>query len=199
MTIAAAVVAFMTAGVSGFAPTPSVPPLSGNSDSLYHLGWSEMTTGSEMWSEGGNYLVSGEVVFADQTVLSGGAYQLLPGSGSQVPGPPIELLTGNLYLRTPAPSRAGIISTFAVHGATPESEIVFTCSNRRGLTELNQCTGVAVDLSEPQIMEVVRADVNGIARLSKIMPATESPRPIIFQALEASSCRVSNPVVCTFE
>ncbi|MBL1217663.1 MAG: hypothetical protein D8M59_09230 [Planctomycetes bacterium] len=192
---------FLAAGATALAGiTTGTPPTDGPADpeGVYQLGWSEFSPGSEMWSEGSGYLIAGEVVWSDSAVMTGGSYTLLPGSGTFAMSPPIEMLTGNLYLRSPTMSRVGALSTLLVHGATPGDEVVFTCDFRRGLTELNGCVGVAVELSNPQIVDTVITDEEGMARLSLVIPRDAADKPVIFQAVEANSCRVSNPVVCTF-
>ncbi len=105
---------------------------------------------------------------------------------------------GELTLDPPSPGTAGVNNTFEAHDATPGARVHFVYGLRTGSTNVPGCPGVTVDMASPAIAGSAIASNTGDATLVKFVPGGASGRRVLIQAVEQSSCTVSNRVDFTF-
>ncbi len=106
---------------------------------------------------------------------------------------------GRLTLDPPSPGRAGVNNTLSAHGATPGERVHFVYSLRSGSTNIPGCPGVVVDMVGPTILGSDPANGMGEAELVFFVPNAARNRRVLFQAVERSSCEVSNLVDHVFQ
>lgn len=101
---------------------------------------------------------------------------------------------GGLSLDPPTPGNAGVSNTLSAHGATPGGRVYFVYGLRSGSTNIPGCPGVVVDMAGPTILGSDPANGLGEAELTFFVPNAARNRRVLFQAVERSSCDVSNLV-----
>jgi subtilisin family serine protease len=115
-----------------------------------------------------------------------GALRFLSDSGDGL------LLTG------PSPGVTGMVNTVDVSGGTPGSTIFFGFGFQSGSTTIPGCPAATVGILNAQLGGGDVVDGTGQASLNSFVPPTASGRTVLLQALERSSCRVSNLVTYPF-
>lgn len=103
-----------------------------------------------------------------------------------------------LQVGAPVPGTAGANNTLSATAADPGARIYFVYSFSAGSANVPNCPGVQLELSQPIIAGSVVADGNGLAEMSRFVPAAASGRAIHLQAVQPSACRTSNHVVHQF-
>ena len=101
-------------------------------------------------------------------------------------------------LEPPSPGTAAAQNSITLTGATPHGSVGFGWSASVGVTPLPFCGIASADLGFPQLIGIVQADAAGVAMVSGFVPGSASGKTILFQALDLSSCVVSNLVSHTF-
>ncbi|MBI3989402.1 MAG: hypothetical protein HY347_07270 [candidate division NC10 bacterium] len=127
--------------------------------------------------------------FNNQTVEYRVNVQCVSG---ECPPPPGLALTG------PTPGLVGTFNTLDVSGATPGEMVFFVHGFQRGSTEVPGCFGVTVDILDPKLDGSTVADAGGHAILSGFVPNKANGQTVLLQAVEHSSCTVSNLVMPLF-
>ena len=89
------------------------------------------------------------------------------------------------------PGRAGRLNQIRVEGATPRAVVHVVGSTQPGTTSVPGCP-TSVSLATPVVLDTVRANRLGIADLFVHAPTAASGRTIYLQAVESSSCTVSD-------
>ena len=105
---------------------------------------------------------------------------------------------GVLTLADPVPGQAGVVNRFVVTEATPGARVYFTYGLQAGSTSVPGCLGLAVGIAGAVTVPPVIADPAGQAGLDYLVPAAASGRTVLIQAVEPSSCSISNLVSFTF-
>ncbi len=105
---------------------------------------------------------------------------------------------GSLSLDPPAPGRAGTNNRLSAHDATPGARVYFVYGFRSGSTNVPNCPGVTVGMRAPTVVGSDLADGSGDASLTRFVPGSAQGRRVFIQAVEPSSCTVSNLVDWTF-
>jgi len=90
-------------------------------------------------------------------------------------------------------------NTLSAHDATPGERVYFVYGLRAGSTNVPGCPGVVVDMGGPMIAGSAVANNSGDAQAVKFVPAAARGRHIYLQAVEQSSCQVSNLVPFEFD
>ncbi len=105
---------------------------------------------------------------------------------------------GRLTLDPPSPGLAGVNNTLSAHGATPGERVYFVYGLRSGSTNIPGCPGVVLGMAAPAILGSNVANGVGEAELTFFVPNAAHNRRVFFQAVERSSCEVSNLVEFVF-
>ena len=103
-----------------------------------------------------------------------------------------------LSLDPPSPGLAGVSNTLTAHGATPGERVHFVYGLRSGSTGIPSCPGVFVDMGGPMVAGSDVANANGEAELTLFVPNAARNRRVLIQAVERTSCVVSNLVQFVF-
>jgi hypothetical protein len=102
-------------------------------------------------------------------------------------------------LAEPVPGIAGQPNAFVVTAATPLANVNYFFAFAPGTTPVAGCPGLTVALQSPRPLGAQSADGDGTARLVRPVPAGFAGRTVLFQAVERSTCRVSNRVDAEFQ
>ena len=97
----------------------------------------------------------------------------------------------NITLQNPVPGFAGMVNDFPVTGATANGTVTYAWSLSTGSSPTG-CGSSNWDLANPRIGGTATADAFGNATLTANVPAGAIGRLIHLQALDDSSCTVSN-------
>ncbi len=103
-----------------------------------------------------------------------------------------------LVLANPLPGTAGVPNQLVVTGCTPRRVVGVYSSLVAGSSIINQgnCGGIPIGLGRPfRLVGRATANAQGIATILTTPPATSAGRTFRFQAVEPTSCRVSNIVL----
>lgn len=103
-----------------------------------------------------------------------------------------------LYITGPTPGETGEKNTLAVHGGIPGEEVYFVYGRVPGTAEIPGCSGVEVNIENPRILGSEILDENGTASMGRYAPERIGGLSFLFQAVEPTSCEVSNLVEYTF-
>lgn len=103
-----------------------------------------------------------------------------------------------LVTSDPVPGVAGQVNTVTVNGATPGEQVFVAYGRQAGSTPVPGCGGVSVGIDSPQVAPALIADSGGQVVLSDMVPTGATGQTFFIQAVERSSCSVSNLVVYTF-
>jgi len=113
-------------------------------------------------------------------------------------GVPDECEAGNaLVLIGPEPGDTGQANTFTVTQAADGGAVFFLRSFTAGQTTIPACSA-DLDLGNPRLLGSDVADATGEASIQPFIPAGVSGRTVFFQAVQISSCLLSNTVEFTF-
>jgi len=132
-------------------------------------------------------------------------YRLLLSSSNSSVSPVVrEVKIGpgapQLALSPPVPGLAGTTNTITATWPEAGDLIYFAYSLIPGSTILpGPCPGVELGLGDPQLLGSAAVSGEGDATLSASVPMAADGRTVYLQAIEASSCTVSNVVMHTFD
>lgn len=104
----------------------------------------------------------------------------------------------SLTLLPPVPGIAGTTNCVTVTGATPGARVLLCGACFRGSTPLPGCASAFVDLRNPVEPGSARADFTGTAVICGPVSSKFSGRTVYLQAVELSTCSVSNLVSFRF-
>jgi probable HAF family extracellular repeat protein len=108
------------------------------------------------------------------------------------------LLTPDLLeLGDPEPGNAGEVNSVTVQNATPGETVYFVWGLKSGITSLGGCS-LNLSIKNPRLFGSAVADTYGNVTVSGPVPEIMSGRIIYLQAIEWSSCTLSNLVRFTF-
>ena len=103
------------------------------------------------------------------------------------------------YILGITPGTAGATNNITATGATPGASTIFVYGLTPGSVAVPGCTAATVGMADVNILETVTASGAGVASATPIfIPGTLSGVTILLQAVELSTCTVSNLVVNTF-
>jgi probable HAF family extracellular repeat protein len=106
----------------------------------------------------------------------------------------LDPIPGGLGLGGPEPGIVGWENTLAVRGATVGENVVFVYGFMEGTSSVPGCPGLSVDIAGARILGSGVTDVDGHALVTGVAPEAVRGRTVLFQAVEHSTCRVSNVV-----
>ncbi|MBL1218389.1 MAG: hypothetical protein D8M59_12945 [Planctomycetes bacterium] len=109
----------------------------------------------------------------------------------------LEPTTG-LATSNPVPGVAGEVNTVTVSGATPGERVYLAYGRQAGSTPVPGCGGLSVRIDSPQVAPPKIADSGGQVKFSNKVPSGATGKTFYIQAVEPSSCSMSNLVVYTF-
>ncbi len=98
----------------------------------------------------------------------------------------------------PTPGRAGALNEIEVIECSPGAEVRVLYGTGSGRSSIDGCTGAAVDIAEPREV-VVYADGAGRATAHLYVPESHSGQRLFFQAVDLSTCDVTNLIVRTMD
>ena len=104
----------------------------------------------------------------------------------------------SLVLAKPAPGIAGQPNLFTSVHATPNGNVSYLFAFASGSSPVDGCPGMTVALQSARSLGDQTADSTGVARLAKGIPAGYAGHTVLFQAVDRSTCRVSNRVGTAF-
>jgi len=102
------------------------------------------------------------------------------------------------YLSGPKPGSSGANTTWTTHGATPGATNFFIFGFTAGSVAVPGCPGKTVGIADINILGSPAAGAGGQASTSLFVPAGASGLTVLFQAVELSTCQVSNLVTYKF-
>jgi len=120
------------------------------------------------------------------------------GAGSGYRALRLDPIPGGLGLTGPDPAYVGQENRLAVRGARPGARVFFVLGFASGSTPVPGCPGLAVGLADARRIGSAIVDANGHAVFAGVIPAGFRGRTALFQAVEAASCRASNPTSRSF-
>ncbi|MBL8863720.1 MAG: hypothetical protein JNK02_17150 [Planctomycetes bacterium] len=96
------------------------------------------------------------------------------------------------FLAGPTPGTAGQLNTLNVSAATPGGTVRFVWARNGGETAIAGCPSIAFDLNLARTIGTSVADAAGNASITWMIPGSLAGSTLVFQALDAASCRVTN-------
>lgn len=109
------------------------------------------------------------------------------------------LATSGLHLDAPLTPFAGQINTFTASGAQPGARVYLAYSNATGSTNVPGCPGLSLDLRSARLAGSDIADADGMAYISRMVPAGVVGQTTYLQATQTSNCTKSNAVSVTWK
>ncbi len=106
--------------------------------------------------------------------------------------------TTGFVLTRPTPGWANASNTWRAGGVAPGRPVYFVYGFDGGSTNVPGCPGVSVTIRQPTIMGSARADGQGEAAITRMVPEAAAGRYIYFQAVDRATCRVSNRILRLF-
>ena len=105
-----------------------------------------------------------------------------------------------LHLNAPVPGEACLPNTWTVKNATPGETVHLVYGLRPESTPVPGCPGVRLEIKTnmQQVVGAAIADASGDVAIERVVPCAARGREIFFQAVEQSSCSVSNMSNLTF-
>jgi hypothetical protein len=110
----------------------------------------------------------------------------------------IVVVSEGISLTGPDPGLTGMDNTLYAANATPGERVWFIYGLADGSTGVPGCPGAIVDIRNPVIIGFDEADLDGNASVTAWVPGAAGGRRVLFQAVEAANCRVSDLVEYTF-
>jgi hypothetical protein len=103
------------------------------------------------------------------------------------------------YILAVSPGTAGMVNNFTTTGGLPGANTFFLYGFTPGSVAVPGCPGASVGMADVNILETVAADASGTANATPLfIPGGLSGVTVLLQAVELSTCTVSNLVVNTF-
>ena len=103
-----------------------------------------------------------------------------------------------LVLADPTPGLAGQSNTFSVSNARPGAAIDLYAGANPGSTAIAGCANRTLTIQSAQLSGSAQADGSGNADVLVPIPGSLSGMTVLFQAVEPSTCRLSNRIAFTF-
>lgn len=103
-----------------------------------------------------------------------------------------------LALNVPEPGLAGSTNQLSIRGASPGATVFLTFGFASGTTPVPPCPGITLGIDQPRLRGAFVADGNGEIRLNVPVASGFQGLTVFAQALERTSCRLSNRIVVTF-
>ncbi|KAA3611737.1 MAG: hypothetical protein DWQ01_06550 [Planctomycetota bacterium] len=112
----------------------------------------------------------------------------------------LEIGSTGFTLGDPIPGIAGMMNSLASTGGTPNTVTYYLGSAISGNTPYN-CSGNLLDIgmANPRILGNVTSDANGDAGIMGFAPSSLSGVTIYLQAIEPTTCQLSNLVTATLQ
>ncbi len=101
-------------------------------------------------------------------------------------------------LAGPAPGIAGQLNEWTITGASPNTRTYFVYSMASGSREVPGCPGVMLGMDVPIIAGSSTTDANGDGLFRRFVPNAAAGRNIALQAVQPSTCVISNTDWCQF-
>ena len=103
------------------------------------------------------------------------------------------------YTLSVTPGTAGVLNSFTTTGGLAGANTFFLYGLTPGSVAVPGCPGASVGMADVNILETVAANASGTANATPVViPAGLSGVTVLLQAVELSTCTVSNLVVNTF-
>lgn len=96
------------------------------------------------------------------------------------------------------PARVGVLNTIEVEGATPGAAVTLETSLLYGNTPVPGCPGLSLEMLSPRPIATEIADASGRVIFQGVPPGALRNRVLLMQAVEPTSCRVTNLVLQPF-
>ncbi|MCL4199614.1 MAG: hypothetical protein KJZ69_19125 [Phycisphaerales bacterium] len=111
------------------------------------------------------------------------------------------LVTPYLFeMSDPVPGRAGTVNTITVTGLQPNQRVHLVWGTQEGAQKIRSaCPGGTLLIRDPQALQAVRADANGVATINVNVPLIARGRTVRLQAVAPIECQISHTVTWTFE
>jgi len=111
-----------------------------------------------------------------------------------------EIAGASFLLQDTVPGDAGVENSWTVVNGTPSGNHVVFFSRAEGSTPVTQgaCAGISVALQDARLIDFAVADNSGQATVARQVPDTASGTDGFFQALDLTSCEVSNVTMTEF-
>lgn len=106
---------------------------------------------------------------------------------------------GPLVLGEPFPGVAGLTNTILVQEATRNEVVSLYAGRSLGFYNVPGCSGVVMAIQNPKVVSSGPAGALGEITLFGHVSASLQGQLVILQALEASTCRISNAVLYVFQ
>lgn len=111
----------------------------------------------------------------------------------------LELIDQALDLVGPVPGIAGEVNSITVTNATPDEDVYFVVNFSGGSTNVPSCGSLQVVMDSPIVIDIVTADATGTAITMGPVSGSLAGKVLVVQAVQTSSCLISNPEVHRFE
>lgn len=131
-------------------------------------------------------------IWTDNRDESGGTAQSIDVYGAGITTTPSYLLDPT------APGTAGALNTWTTSGGTSGATTFFLFGTTPGTIPVPGCPGLTVDIDPITILGQAVGDASGNASISLSVPASIAGSTFLFQAVELSTCKVSNLTSTTF-
>ena len=95
-------------------------------------------------------------------------------------------------LESPIPGTAATTNRITFRGGTPGGSVAFAWGLDEEVFPLGTCGLAAADMATPQAFGLVQADSAGVATLDRYVTGRAGGLTVLFQAIDLSSCVVSN-------
>ncbi len=102
-------------------------------------------------------------------------------------------------LDPPVPGSAGEVNEWRITGLRPADVVHFVYGLAPGEFSIPGCGSISINIDSPAYMGRVIADTEGNAVFARFVPAQARGRTILIQALQRTTCLMSNVVVHTFK
>lgn len=106
--------------------------------------------------------------------------------------------TTGFVLVQPTPGWANASNTWRAGGVQPGRRVYFVYGFESGSASVPHCPGLTVAIRQPVIVGSAPANGQGEASITRNVPEAAAGRYIYFQAVDPSTCRVSNRILRLF-
>ena len=103
-----------------------------------------------------------------------------------------------LDMQPPDPGQAGQANTFSATLGNPGETVFFLRSADVGFTNVPGCPGVTIGMDNAKVLGSAVVDGGGTASLTRNVPGGASGQTTLLQAVEKSTCTVSQTIEFTF-
>lgn len=106
--------------------------------------------------------------------------------------------TGPLTIAGPYPGIAGQSNSIDITGGAPSALVTTYYSQNSGFTAVSGCTGLYLGLQNPKVAAIITVNTSGAGSFNKNVPASAAGRTFLIQAVDSTSCQISNILTHTF-